>query len=66
MIKPEDVPAIVADAASDAYDTGEMTWQQIVAAALNAWPGMVTKEPYEPGLWPWHEIKVCNRPAGER
>lgn len=39
MIKPEQVPETVAHAAEAAWSK-DATWQQIVAAAINAWPGM--------------------------
>lgn len=39
MIKPEQVPEAAWQAASGLWFNGAK-WPQIVAAALNAWPGM--------------------------
>ena len=40
MIKPEQVPEAAWQAASGLWFNGAK-WPQIVAAALNAWPGML-------------------------
>lgn len=39
MINPEQVPELAMHAAEAAW-SNEATWPQIIAAALNAWPGM--------------------------
>ena len=44
MIKPEQIPDEVANAAADCYwSENNKYWQDIVAAAINAWPGAVLK-----------------------
>lgn len=41
MIKPEQIPDEVANAAADCYwSENNKYWQDIVAAAINAWPGV--------------------------
>ena len=39
MLKAEQVPETVAHVAEAAWSK-DATWQQIIAAAINAWPGM--------------------------
>ena len=39
MLKAEQVPETVAHVAEVAWSK-DATWQQIIAAAINAWPGM--------------------------
>lgn len=49
MIKPEMVPEAAWQQASGLWFNGA-AWPQIIAAALNAWPGMHTHEWQRPWL----------------
>lgn len=51
MLKAEQVPETVAHVAEAAWSK-DATWQQIIAAALNAWPGMVYN-------WPFRYPDIC-------
>lgn len=42
MLKAEQVPDKVVGAYEEAYWTNEMTVAEALAAAINAWPGMLT------------------------
>ena len=45
MLKAEQVPETVAHVAEAAWSK-DATWQQIIAAAINAWPGMFPQVGY--------------------
>ena len=49
MLKPEQVPEAAWQAASGLWFNGAK-WPQIVAAALNAWPGMHLGAPWVIGV----------------
>lgn len=52
MIKPEQIPDEVANAAADCYwSENNKYWQDIVAAAINAWPRMEVIQVYDDPEW---------------
>lgn len=63
MIKPEQVPEEAMHAAEAAW-ANECTWQQIIAAALNAWPGAVKGYRTDDGT-PWIKIPLPTEASDE-